>query len=58
MKIDLDTLTPREIVRELDHYIIGQGKAKRAVAIALRNRCAAASCRRSCATRWRPRTSS
>ena len=38
MKIDLDTLTPREIVRELDRYIIGQGKAKRAVAIALRNR--------------------
>ncbi len=38
MKIDLDTLTPREIVRELDKYIIGQGKAKRAVAIALRNR--------------------
>ena len=38
MKIDLDSLTPREIVRELDKYIIGQGKAKRAVAIALRNR--------------------
>jgi len=38
VKIDLDTLTPREIVRELDKYIIGQGKAKRAVAIALRNR--------------------
>ncbi|MDR2141451.1 MAG: ATP-dependent protease ATPase subunit HslU [Deltaproteobacteria bacterium] len=31
-------LTPREIVAELDRYIIGQGKAKRAVAIALRNR--------------------
>jgi len=31
-------LTPREIVRELDNYIIGQGEAKRAVAIALRNR--------------------
>jgi len=31
-------LTPREIVAELDKYIIGQGKAKRAVAIALRNR--------------------
>ncbi len=30
--------TPREIVSELDKYIIGQGKAKRAVAIALRNR--------------------
>jgi ATP-dependent HslUV protease ATP-binding subunit HslU len=33
-----DTLTPREIVEELDKYIIGQDKAKRAVAIALRNR--------------------
>jgi ATP-dependent HslUV protease ATP-binding subunit HslU len=31
-------LTPREIVTELDRYIIGQGQAKRAVAIALRNR--------------------
>src|SRR5215510_5761828 len=31
-------LTPREIVAELDKYVIGQGKAKRAVAIALRNR--------------------
>jgi len=31
-------LTPREIVSELDRYIIGQGRAKRAVAIALRNR--------------------
>jgi ATP-dependent HslUV protease ATP-binding subunit HslU len=31
-------LTPREIVTELDRYIVGQGAAKRAVAIALRNR--------------------
>ncbi len=31
-------LTPREIVKELDRYIIGQDNAKRAVAIALRNR--------------------
>lgn len=31
-------LTPREIVKELDAYIIGQDKAKKAVAIALRNR--------------------
>jgi len=31
-------LTPREIVAELDKHIIGQGEAKRAVAIALRNR--------------------
>jgi ATP-dependent HslUV protease ATP-binding subunit HslU len=34
----MDALTPREIVRELDKYIVGQDKAKRAVAIALRNR--------------------
>jgi ATP-dependent HslUV protease ATP-binding subunit HslU len=31
-------MTPREIVSELDHYIVGQKEAKRAVAIALRNR--------------------
>jgi ATP-dependent HslUV protease ATP-binding subunit HslU len=33
-----DELTPREIVVELDKYIVGQGAAKRAVAVALRNR--------------------
>ncbi len=33
-----DALTPRQIVEELDKYIIGQSDAKRAVAIALRNR--------------------
>ena len=31
-------MTPREIVSELDRYIVGQKEAKRAVAIALRNR--------------------
>ena len=31
-------MTPREIVSELDRYIVGQQAAKRAVAIALRNR--------------------
>ena len=31
-------MTPQEIVHELDKYIVGQAKAKRAVAIALRNR--------------------
>ena len=31
-------LTPRQIVRELDRYIVGQDDAKRSVAIALRNR--------------------
>ncbi|KAA8998593.1 HslU--HslV peptidase ATPase subunit [Affinibrenneria salicis] len=34
----MSEMTPREIVSELDSYIIGQDKAKRAVAIALRNR--------------------
>jgi ATP-dependent HslUV protease ATP-binding subunit HslU len=33
-----DSLTPRQIVAELDKYVIGQSRAKRAVAIALRNR--------------------
>ena len=33
-----DTLTPRQIVAELDKYVVGQSAAKRAVAIALRNR--------------------
>src|SRR5438034_425551 len=37
-QITLDELTPREIVAELDKYVIGQQDAKRAVAIALRNR--------------------
>src|SRR4026209_1540239 len=36
--VHLDEMTPREIVQELDKYVIGQAAAKRAVAVALRNR--------------------
>lgn len=36
--LKLDDLTPRQIVAELDKYVIGQDNAKRAVAVALRNR--------------------
>ena len=34
----VSSLSPREIVSELDRYVIGQKQAKRAVAVALRNR--------------------
>ena len=34
----LNSLSPREIVSELDRFVVGQNKAKKAVAIALRNR--------------------
>ncbi len=37
-KKNLDDLTPRQIVGELDKYVVGQDSAKRAVAVALRNR--------------------
>src|SRR5579885_1029507 len=37
-QVTLDELTPREIVAELDKYVVGQKDAKRSVAIALRNR--------------------
>src|SRR5215208_909424 len=37
-KPKLDDLTPRQIVEELDKYVVGQTAAKRAVAVALRNR--------------------
>ncbi len=36
--LHLEDMAPRQIVAELDKYVVGQGKAKRAVAIALRNR--------------------
>ena len=57
-QIALDELTPREIVAELDKHVVGQKDAKRAVAIALRNRMR----RQKLALTWRkksfPRTSS
>lgn len=34
----MDELTPRQIMAELDRFIVGQHEAKRAVAVALRNR--------------------
>ena len=37
-KRNLDDLTPRQIVEELDKYVVGQNAAKKAVAVALRNR--------------------
>lgn len=37
-RVDIDELTPRQIVAELDRYIVGQQAAKRAVALAVRNR--------------------
>ena len=45
----MSELTPREIVAELDKYIIGQNQAKRMVAIG-----AASALRRNCATRSLP----
>ena len=54
----MDRLTPRQIVAELDKYIIGQQDAKRAVAIALRNRWRRRSEERrvgkECRSRWSP----
>ncbi|MBZ0213558.1 MAG: AAA family ATPase, partial [Nitrospirae bacterium] len=38
MNLPIEELTPRQIVAELDRYIVGQDAAKRAVAVALRNR--------------------
>src|SRR5437588_3250632 len=38
MDFPIEQLTPRQIVAELDKYIVGQGNAKKAVAVAMRNR--------------------
>lgn len=45
-------LTPREIVSELDRYIIGQRDAKRAVAVALRSRWGANNLMPACAMKF------
>ncbi len=50
-------LTPREIVSELDRFIIGQREAKRAVAVALRNRWRRKRLGMTCGTRCTRRTS-
>ncbi len=55
-QLALDELTPREIVAELDKHVIGQKDAKRAVAIALRNRIAAKSSRPNWPKKSSPRT--
>ena len=49
-------LTPREIVSELDKYIVGQNMAKRAVGVALRTGGEGRRYRPSFATRYPPRT--
>jgi ATP-dependent HslUV protease ATP-binding subunit HslU len=51
-------MTPQEIVHELDKYIVGQGDAKRAVAIALRNRWRRSQVAEPLRTEIPPRTSS
>ena len=54
----MSAFTPREVVSELDRYIVGPDAAKRAVAIALRNRWRRQQVRRAtCATRSSRRTS-
>ena len=53
----MTSFSPREIVSELDRYIVGQDDAKRAVAIALRNRWRRQQLRPNCAKRCCRRTS-
>ena len=55
---DFQPLTPREIVGQLDKYVIGQKNAKRSVAIALGTAGAASGSPKICATRSPPKTSS
>ena len=53
----MTSFSPREIVSELDRYIVGQGDAKRAVAIAFRNRWRRQQLTASFATKYCRRTS-
>ena len=53
----MTTFSPREIVSELDRYIVGQHDAKRAVAIALRNRWRRQQLEGRCGKRFRRKTS-
>ena len=57
-QIALDELTPREIVAELDKHVVGQKDAKRAVAIALRNRMRRQKLRPTWRKKLSPKTSS
>jgi ATP-dependent HslUV protease ATP-binding subunit HslU len=57
MEPHMSAMTPKEIVQELDKHIIGQDDAKRAVAIALRNRWRRMQVPSRCARRSRRRTS-
>jgi ATP-dependent HslUV protease ATP-binding subunit HslU len=54
----MENLTPRQIVHELDKHVVGQKAAKRAVAIALRNRWRRQQLEPALARRSSPRTSS
>ena len=54
----LEEMPPRQIVAELDRYIIGQGAAKKAVAIAIRNRWRRMQTPEAIRDRSRPTTSS
>ncbi len=57
-EIEMTNFSPREIVSELDRYIVGQNDAKRAVAIALRNRWRRQQLDETCGKRFCPRISS
>ena len=53
--MSIEGLTPKQIVEKLDSYIIGQDKAKKAVAVALRNRIRRIHCQKIFVTKLRQR---